>query len=92
MLGNHMSRILLVSCCAFSVVLGPSALAAGADNGKALADRWCSSCHVVDHGQIQATAGAIASRQSALSRALRRGFSMPFRGMRHAMCRRATET
>lgn len=55
MLRDHMSRILLVSCCAFSVVLGPSALAADADNGKALADRWCSSCHVVDHGQKLAT-------------------------------------
>jgi mono/diheme cytochrome c family protein len=50
-----MSRRLLVGCCAFSVVLGPSALAADTDNGKALADRWCSSCHVVDREQRLAT-------------------------------------
>jgi hypothetical protein len=35
-----MSCTLLVGCCAFSVVLGSSALAAEADNGKTLANRW----------------------------------------------------
>ena len=55
MLRDQMSRTLLAGFCAFSVVLGPSALAADADNGKALADRWCSSCHVVDHEQKLAT-------------------------------------
>lgn len=48
---DQMSRTLLLGCFAFSMVLGPSALAADAGNGKALADRWCSSCHVVDHEQ-----------------------------------------
>jgi mono/diheme cytochrome c family protein len=51
MLREQMSRTLLVGCCAFSVILGPTALAADAGNGKALAHRWCSSCHVVDHEQ-----------------------------------------
>ena len=50
-----MSCTLLVGCCAFSVVLGSSALAAEADNGKTLANRWCSSCHVVDQEQKLAT-------------------------------------
>jgi mono/diheme cytochrome c family protein len=51
-----MSRTLLLGgCCALSVVLGSSAFAANADNGKALADRWCSSCHVVQPDQKLAT-------------------------------------
>ena len=50
-----MSCTLLVGCCAFSIVLGSSALAAEADNGKTLANRWCSSCHVVDQEQKLAT-------------------------------------
>ena len=55
MLKGRILCTLLVGCYAFSGVLGSSALAAGADNGKALADRWCSSCHVVDHEQKLAT-------------------------------------
>ena len=55
MLRDRMSCTLLVGCCAFSVVLGSSALAAEADNGKTLANRWCSSCHVVDQEQKLAT-------------------------------------
>ena len=55
MLRHRMSCILLVGCCAFRIVLGPLALAADADNGKTLANRWCSSCHVVDHEQKLAT-------------------------------------
>ena len=54
MLRDRMSCTLLVGC-AFSVVLGSSALAADADNGKTLAIRWCSSCHVVNHEQKLAT-------------------------------------
>ncbi len=50
-----MSCTLLVGCCAFSVVLGSSARAADADHGKILANRWCSSCHVVDREQKLAT-------------------------------------
>jgi mono/diheme cytochrome c family protein len=45
-----------LGCCAFSILLGSHAsFAADANNGKALADRWCSSCHVVDHEQKLAT-------------------------------------
>jgi len=55
MLRDRMSCTLLVGCCAFSIVLGSSALAAEADNGKTLANRWCSSCHVVDQEQKLAT-------------------------------------
>jgi|tagenome__1003787_1003787.scaffolds.fasta_scaffold20869592_3 mono/diheme cytochrome c family protein len=55
MLGDRMFYTRLVGCCAFSVILGPSALAADADNGKILANRWCSSCHFVDREQKLAT-------------------------------------
>ena len=55
MLRDLMSGPLLMGCCTLSVVLGSSALAAEADNGKTLAIRWCSSCHVVDHEQKLAT-------------------------------------
>jgi mono/diheme cytochrome c family protein len=48
-------KLLLVGCCAFGVVRGPAAFAADADNGKTLANRWCSSCHVVQHDQKLAT-------------------------------------
>jgi mono/diheme cytochrome c family protein len=36
----------------------PSVLAADAQNGKRLAERWCSSCHVVTAAQQQAAADA----------------------------------
>jgi mono/diheme cytochrome c family protein len=53
---DRISRgLLLVGCCAFSVALGSTAFVADADNGKILANRWCSSCHVVDHEQKLAT-------------------------------------
>jgi mono/diheme cytochrome c family protein len=55
MLKDRISCTLLVGCCVFSAVLGSLARAADADDGKALADRWCSSCHVVDHEQKRAT-------------------------------------
>jgi mono/diheme cytochrome c family protein len=51
----RIARPLLAACCAFSVVFGSSAFAANADNGKTLANRWCSGCHVVEHGQTLAT-------------------------------------
>lgn len=41
--------------CAFGVILGSTAFAADADNGKTLANRWCSSCHVVQRDQKLAT-------------------------------------
>ncbi len=55
MLRNRIQYALLVGCYAVGVVLGSSALAADADNGKTLANRWCSSCHVVDNEQKLAT-------------------------------------
>jgi mono/diheme cytochrome c family protein len=36
-------------------VAGSSAFAADADNGRTIANRWCSSCHVVNHEQKRAT-------------------------------------
>ena len=65
MLRHRMSCILLVGCCAFRIVLGPLALAADADNGKTLANRWCSSCHVVDHEQIHCKEPSFDARRLA---------------------------
>jgi mono/diheme cytochrome c family protein len=45
----------LLSCCAFSIFIGSPAFAADVDNGRALADRWCATCHVVGHEQKSAT-------------------------------------
>lgn len=33
-----------------------AALAADAKQGKAIAQRWCASCHIVEHGQRSAAA------------------------------------
>ena len=54
---DGMSRtLLLIGCCGSSAVFGSAAsFAADADNGKILADRWCSSCHVVEPNQKLAT-------------------------------------
>src|ERR1700739_598693 len=44
-------KVLMGGLCAFSP-FGPTAsFAADADNGKPLANRWCSSCHLVEHDQ-----------------------------------------
>jgi mono/diheme cytochrome c family protein len=49
-------RLLLLGCCVYSTTAGSSAsCAADAEQGKALATRWCSSCHVVQTNQPQAT-------------------------------------
>jgi mono/diheme cytochrome c family protein len=54
--GRISHTLLLGGSYAFGVIiLGSSAFAADAGNGKALANRWCSSCHVVDHEQKLAT-------------------------------------
>jgi mono/diheme cytochrome c family protein len=43
---------LLVVCFAFVTVVGPSlSFAADADQGKAIAERWCTGCHVVENEQ-----------------------------------------
>jgi mono/diheme cytochrome c family protein len=54
---DRVRRALLVSCCGFGVVVGStiSTLSADPDKGKALAERWCASCHLVDRDQIRAT-------------------------------------
>jgi mono/diheme cytochrome c family protein len=44
-----------IGCCAFGVVFGAPVFAADAEIGKTLADRWCSSCHVVEQNQSLAT-------------------------------------
>ena len=44
-----------VGCCAFGVAFGAPAFAADAENGKTIAERWCSSCHVVQRNQSLAT-------------------------------------
>lgn len=54
---DRISRTLtFVGCCALSAALGSAAsLAADADHGKTLANRWCSSCHVMQNDQKLAT-------------------------------------
>jgi len=55
-LGSILRTLLLVGGCASSVTLGSTASFAGdPDKGEALAKRWCSSCHVVEHDQKLAT-------------------------------------
>ena len=59
----RMPRSVVSTCCRCSLVLaagmiGPAALAADADNGKRLAERWCASCHVVTPDQKTASADA----------------------------------
>jgi len=39
-------------------LIGPTALAADADNGKRLAERWCAACHVVAPDQKAANTDA----------------------------------
>jgi mono/diheme cytochrome c family protein len=51
----------------------PSALAADAFNGRRLAERWCSACHVVAVSQRQANADAPPFEEIAK----RRNFSEP---------------
>ena len=38
------------------VMLAPAALAADADNGERLAQRWCATCHIIAPGQQRASA------------------------------------
>lgn len=41
---------LLLAVCLF-LAQAPSAFAADAPNGKAIAERWCAACHVVERDQ-----------------------------------------
>jgi mono/diheme cytochrome c family protein len=44
--------LLLVGCFTFVTVVGPSAsFAADGYEGKAIAERWCTGCHVVEREQ-----------------------------------------
>src|SRR5271166_4063943 len=46
-------------CLALATIfIVPAALAADADNGERLAQRWCASCHVVAPNQQAANADA----------------------------------
>ena len=45
-----------VSAIVATALAGVPALAADADHGADLAKRWCSSCHLVDGAQQQASA------------------------------------
>lgn len=47
-------RHLLALCMLIALASTPS-LAADADQGKAIAKRWCVACHLVDHDQANAT-------------------------------------
>jgi mono/diheme cytochrome c family protein len=51
---DRISRKLLLLGCALGV-LGSTAFAADADNGKTLVNLWCSSCHLVQRDQRLAT-------------------------------------
>lgn len=46
---------LLAGCCAVAVTFESTAFAADPNNGKALATRWCSDCHVVGGEQKRGT-------------------------------------
>jgi mono/diheme cytochrome c family protein len=49
----------LPHCVALATIfIAPTALAADADNGERLAQRWCASCHVVAPNQREANADA----------------------------------
>jgi mono/diheme cytochrome c family protein len=51
-----MSRtLLLIYCYAVSVLAPTASSAADSENGKLLANRWCSSCHIVGPEQKLAT-------------------------------------
>jgi mono/diheme cytochrome c family protein len=50
-----LGRALAASVYAIATVLPVPSLSADAAQGKALAKRWCASCHLVDAGQTSAT-------------------------------------
>jgi mono/diheme cytochrome c family protein len=54
---NRTPRILLLAiCCTLSAVLASTiSIAADANSGKNIANRWCSSCHVMQSDQKLAT-------------------------------------
>jgi mono/diheme cytochrome c family protein len=44
-------KMLMVGCCAVANFGSTASFAADGANGKTLANRWCSSCHVVARDQ-----------------------------------------
>jgi mono/diheme cytochrome c family protein len=53
-----MTKVIAMLGCVWGVLAAPAALAADADNGARLAERWCATCHVVALGQRAASADA----------------------------------
>ena len=51
-LSRLLPRFLLVAGCA--LLFQGTAFAADARQGKVIAERWCSGCHVVEHEQMTA--------------------------------------
>jgi len=45
------SRLALVTSCVLLATICTPSLAADADKGKIIAQRWCVSCHLVEHRQ-----------------------------------------
>lgn len=51
-LDKSLRAVLLVGCLTLVTVAGPSpSFAADAYQGKAIAERWCTGCHVVEREQ-----------------------------------------
>ena len=54
-LHRTLRNLFVVGWCAVNSFGSTASFAADANNGKTLANRWCSSCHVVTHDQKLAT-------------------------------------
>jgi mono/diheme cytochrome c family protein len=52
-----MNRMLVFAAVALACATGP-AVAADAQSGERMAERWCASCHIVSPSQRQASADA----------------------------------
>jgi mono/diheme cytochrome c family protein len=51
-LDRNLRTVLLAGCFTLVTVIGPSlSFAADAYQGKAIAERWCAGCHVVEREQ-----------------------------------------
>ena len=51
-----------IACLALALLIcsGKATLAADADNGSRLAQRWCASCHIVSSAQSGGSDGALS--------------------------------
>jgi mono/diheme cytochrome c family protein len=55
-MNGSLLRLSIATCVmGIVIVLGPPAFAADANNGKRLAERWCTGCHLVSPSQSTAT-------------------------------------